>query len=246
MPDEIGSITLTHPRGERNFYFRRSSSDEGVIHQIFAARQYDLKDLRRNPEIEGYLRRQSMNGLRPVIVDAGANIGASTVFFAITYPNALLIAIEPEEQNLALLRRNVEGFDVQCIHGALAPSAGHVRITDPGFGYWGYRTEPAAGDGVACVTMPELYAGRPDRTFPFLVKIDIEGGEARLFDDAPWVAETPLVIIEPHDWLIPKAATFRSFLRCVAAQNRDFIILGENVLSIRHELWIPEAHRKLA
>ena len=40
--------------------------------------------------------RPSVNGKRPLIVDAGANIGASAAFFAMTYPTAKIVAIEPE------------------------------------------------------------------------------------------------------------------------------------------------------
>ncbi len=236
MSEEIVSSEVNHPGGKRTFYFRKGSSDERAIKQIFVAAEYDLKHLQRRTEIREYLQQQGARGLRPIIIDAGANVGASTVFFALTYPNAMIIAIEPEGRNFTLLRRNVEGLDVQCIQGALGTTAGHVQVTDPGLGHWGFRTKPTAGDGVPCVTIPDLYARRPVLTFPFIAKIDIEGGEAGLFDDAAWLAETPLVIIEPHDWLLPKAGTFRSFLRCVADQKRDFVIVGENVFSIRHEL----------
>jgi FkbM family methyltransferase len=236
MADEIVSGVVNHAEGKRTFHFRKGSSDEGVVKQIFAAGEYDLMRLHRHTEILEFLQKQSARGLRPMIVDAGANIGASAVFFALTYPSALVIAIEPEEQNYALLRRNVEGLDVQCIQGALAATAGYARLADPGLGNWGFRTEPTTGNGVPCITVSDLYAQRPAQTFPYIVKIDIEGGEAGLFDDAAWLAETPLVIIEPHDWLMPKAGTFRSFLRCIADQNRDFVIRGENIFSIRHEL----------
>jgi hypothetical protein len=42
-----------------------------------------------------------------VIVDAGANIGTSAVFFARKWPGARILALEPEAGNFALLLRNV-------------------------------------------------------------------------------------------------------------------------------------------
>src|SRR4029079_5975439 len=72
------SIVLKWGEMTRPFYFRKGSSDEGVIDQIFAKRQYDLRRLRRAQELYAFARnRQTATGKRPLVVDAGANIGAS-------------------------------------------------------------------------------------------------------------------------------------------------------------------------
>ena len=50
--------------------------------------------------------------------------------------------------------------------------------------------------------------------FPFIVKIDIEGAEADVFaSDTDWFNETPVVIVELHDWLMPKQGTAAEFLK---------------------------------
>lgn len=73
--------------------------------------------------------------------------------------------------------------------------------------------------------------------FPFIVKVDIEGAEADIFaGNTDWLKNTPLVIIELHDWLMPKQGTAAGFLQCIAGQPRDFIAMGENVFSIAHTL----------
>ena len=238
MPtEEIVAGEVTFSGGKRRLFYRKGSSDEGTIEQILIKSEYDLKWLARGGEILNFLGRQDASGRHPIVIDAGANIGASAVFFRLAYPTAHIIAIEPDAGNFDLLRRNVDGLNVQCILGALSASPGRARLIDPGIGHWGYRTEPAiSDDGIICTTIPELYGKCPQGSFPFIVKIDIEGGEAGMFDDATWVDETPVIIIEPHDWLLPKAGTFRSFLRCVADRDRDFVIVGENVFSIRNEL----------
>ncbi len=41
------------------------------------------------------------------ILDIGANIGASAIFFALTYPNAQIVAVEPARQPFVLLIHNV-------------------------------------------------------------------------------------------------------------------------------------------
>jgi len=38
-----------------------------------------------------------------------------------------------------------------------------------------------------------------------------------------------------HDWLLPGQGTSRSFLKCMAALDRDFVHIGENVFSIRND-----------
>lgn len=44
--------------------------------------------------------------VRPrVIVDAGANIGLASLFFANKYADAKIIAIEPEEHNFKILKK---------------------------------------------------------------------------------------------------------------------------------------------
>lgn len=70
---------------------------------------------------------------------------------------------------------------------------------------------------------------------PYIAKIDIEGGEEALFScDTEWVDRFPLLIIELHDWLLPRSGSSRNFLSCVARRDRDFVYLGENVFPIRN------------
>ncbi len=45
---------------------------------------------------------------KPIIIDAGANIGISTLFFKTQYPHAKIIAFEPHPKTFELLKRNIE------------------------------------------------------------------------------------------------------------------------------------------
>lgn len=226
----------------RKLYFRSKTTDAALIQQILVDRQYDLGRLRRSPELKAFLERQKATGKAPLIVDAGANIGATALFFATIIPEACIVAIEPNQDNFALLELNVQGLHVRTIRGALASTEGFARVTDPGIGHWGYRTERvadgAADDGsVPRVTVDRIYREHAARCFPFLVKIDIEGGEADLFScNTEWVATTPLLIIELHDWLLPGRRTSSAFLHCVSQLDRDFVYFGEDVFSIANRL----------
>jgi len=236
--ESLQTIAVKGPNSERVLHFRANSSDIRAINQIYKGQEYALARLKRAPEISDFLATEHSIGMEPLIIDAGANIGASAVYFALAFPQALIVAIEPEAENFRLLQRNTEGLRVHCLQAALASSPGKAKVIDPGEGHWGYRTEQAAdGAGIPCVTIPEICdMARPH--FPFIVKIDIEGAEGDVFSrNTAWVARTPIIIVELHDWLLPKAGTAQSFLRRVADEPRDFIIVGENIFSISHSLY---------
>lgn len=226
----------------REFHYRANSSDEHVIRDIFQGRQYDVRGLRRAQELFGFLERQALTGRRPLIVDAGANIGASTVHFATAFPKALVVAVEPDVANFELLLKNIAGLNVQAVNAAISSTRGHARVFDPGEGHWGYRTRliaenEIAADAVPRVTINDIYNSHLGEHFPYLVKVDIEGAEADLFSgNTEWVAGTPLVIVELHDWLLPKSGTSRPFLECISRLDRDFVQQHEDIFSIANDL----------
>jgi FkbM family methyltransferase len=183
----------------RQIYFRPNTSDEPVIDQILSKSQYDLRRLQRaghsrEPELMRFVQRGIAGGKRPLVIDAGANIGASSVFFATHIASAVVIGIEPEPENFKLLQKIVEGLDVQAVQGALSSARGRARLVDPGVGHWGYRTEATQtsdGNSVPRFTVNDIYQQCDAICFPFIVKVDIEGGEADLFSvNTEWVART--------------------------------------------------------
>ena len=228
----------------RKFWFRGGTTDQVVMNEIFGATQYGLGRLRRAREIKSFQERQIATNKVPLIIDAGANIGATSVFYALAVPNAQVVAIEPDAGNFELLQRNIHGLNVEAIHGAVSSTPGLVRVTDPGIGHWGYRTENiSSGNDVETtksvprLTMNDIYQRFSARCFPFIVKIDIEGGEEDLFSGSTeWVSVTPVLIVELHDWLLTKSASSRKFLQCVSQLDRDFVYIGEDVFSISNTI----------
>jgi FkbM family methyltransferase len=235
----MNSIRLEGDGQTRQFSYRPNTSDERVIQQIFGDQHYNLGKLPRSQEIMAFLQGRHQEGRRPLIVDLGANIGASSVFFAMMYPEARVVAVEPEPGNFALLCANTEGLAVRCFQAAAASRPGRTRLIDPGIGAWGYRTATSGpGLEVPQVTLSQIFQEHAELPYyPFLIKIDIEGGEKDLFEtETDWVKHTAVVIIELHDWLLPRQGTALPFLRCVSALDRDFVYIGENVFSIDNRL----------
>ena len=114
------STTLNFGTTSRLLYFRPQSTDEDVIKHILFDQQYNLGRIGRAAELLEFAKQQQSNGRGPLIVDAGANIGVSPIYFNANVPGALIVAIEPDLQNFKLLVKNVEGLNVEVIHGAIS------------------------------------------------------------------------------------------------------------------------------
>jgi len=222
----------------RDFHFRDEClGDKGAISQVFSRQDYDFSHMRQALPLLAYLDRQKRP---PLIIDAGAHIGASVVWFKGQFPTARIVAVEPEPENFALLAQNTMGMEgVSTVQGAVASYNGTGYLQDPQRETWGFRVAPTQAEDEPAVkmhTMRRLMAMEPDAT-PFIAKVDIEGGEAELFArNSAWLADFPLTIIELHDWLLPGQASSRNFLLAVALGNFDVVLSNENIFCFNNEL----------
>jgi FkbM family methyltransferase len=239
---EVTMLTIGG-KAQRPFFHRNTPADRGVIQQVFVNQDYALERLARATDIQNLYNACVASGRTPLILDAGANIGASAVYFAARFPRARIIAFEPEPGNFALLRRNTEGLEVALRCQALGGVSQRVSIVDPGRGEWGYMTTSQEGgdcEMVAASAVVQQALG--EGLFPLIAKVDIEGGEKGLFEPpTEWVSTFPVLIVELHDWMLPGEGVALPFLRCVSALNRDFVLHGENVFSVAHALGLPAA-----
>ncbi len=55
------------------------------------------------------------NNISPYIIDCGANIGMSIIFFKLLYPNARITAFEPDEVVFRYLKENVKDNDLKDV-----------------------------------------------------------------------------------------------------------------------------------
>ena len=221
------------------FVYRPGSSDEAVLKQIFFDADYELNRLARYDDILAEYRRIITSGLSPLIIDCGANIGASSIWFSKSFPEAQVFALEPEQHNHELLHANCSPYhpDITCENAAVSCIDETVFLHDPGEGNWGFRTNLEVGQSGIAVRAISIET--IEKLFPetelFLVKIDIEGGESRLFErNVNWI-DRAMVIIELHDRLFPCSANSQNFLQALAGRQRDFIYDDENIFSIRND-----------
>jgi hypothetical protein len=100
-----------------------------------------------------------------------------------------------------------------------------------------YRTaEGGDGINVEILSFERLMASKPQSAYsPFLLKVDIEGAEKSLFTaSAPLLDQFPLILAEPHDWLLPGQRTSVELFRFHAAAGREFAMNHENIASIAY------------
>ncbi|SAK45511.1 hypothetical protein AWB81_00385 [Caballeronia arationis] len=231
---KYGVSGLRLPEGKR-FEYRPVVADREVCMQIFFRRDYATDNLRRSKEILDFYRACP----DPIIVDAGANIGAAAVWFSLTYPKARILAIEPDSSNFELLQRNSKPFpSIVPVNAAIAATRGTLYLDDPGVGAWGYRTRENPTErsyAVEALTLEDVMAKSSGT--PFILKIDIEGAESDLFSrHSEELNKFPLVIIELHDWMLPRESNSRNFLKWQVEMERDFVHFGENIFSISNSI----------
>lgn len=194
--DEVYSVKL--PSSPQGFLLRARTSDRTIFYQLFVARELDFRiDL----DVQ-------------LIIDAGANIGCASVFFAQKFPNAKIVAIELDAGNFEMLKANTKPYpQIEAMHAALWPEAVAVKVANPNSDRDAFRASPANDndpDSIAAVTVRQLV----DRFGPIdFLKVDIEGGERELFSaaDLSWLDSVRVVAAELHDWCVPG---------CTAAFNR--------------------------
>lgn len=203
---------------------RRGSSDFAVFRQVILEDQYNLPEI-SEPEY---------------IVDAGANIGLSSVVFLERYPRCQVVAIEPDPQNYEIATKNLECYGERCrvLPIALWSSSGTVAVQRGNFRDgldWSCQTvavcEPEQTTvNASTMTALLLKAGFPRIDF---LKVDIEGAELQVFGegDTSFLERTQCCATECHDSL-------RVDVYCQTMSRYGF--------SIRHEGELVIAWRETA
>ncbi|MGZ5254531.1 MAG: FkbM family methyltransferase [Flavitalea sp.] len=115
----------------------------------------------------------------PYIIDCGANIGLSVIYLKRAYPNARIIAFEPDEKNFELLNYNVNAFGFKNIQ--LKKQAVWIEETMLSFtndGTMSSKIDSSGSHEVQAIRLKNLL----DQSVDFL-KIDIEGAEYPVLKD---------------------------------------------------------------
>ena len=229
----IGDIAMWVRQGPQ------AAWDIGTSQAVITGDEYALQPFHDSP-----LRLQVRT-----VVDIGANIGAFTLPARRVFPNARVIAIEPDPDNAALLRRNcgadplVTICETAVLHDGCPKTVRLCRHElNSGGNYVGelfQRKSPPFADAapieVPCRSIHELLVELGVNAID-LLKVDTEGSEVEIF-----------TCLAAHSWL-PKICWIR-----FEWHGRESIPHLRRLLSPTHEVSIDQdglwnalgiAHRK--
>ncbi|MBK9175526.1 MAG: FkbM family methyltransferase [Flavobacteriales bacterium] len=165
------------------------------------------------------------------IVDCGSNIGLTVRYLNAAYPDAKIVAVEPDEGNFDMLVRNTHGYaNIKCIKAGIWHTPGVLGLRREGLGPSAFQTT-AGGESasIEALTIPQVMErGGIDRIS--LLKIDIEGSELELFSasDVSWIERVDAISIELHDSWRPGCGD--AFFKAIARWSWTYSFHGGAVL----------------
>jgi FkbM family methyltransferase len=144
------------------------------------------------------------SGTPRLIVDLGSNIGLTLVDLATRYPEARLIGVELDADNIAVARANTARFGdrVRVVHAAIGagPGVASYRVSEgTEYGFSVGDTGPGEERLVASLGLDDILAAyAPGETIDYL-KVDVEGAERELFRaGGAWVERVRALKVELH------------------------------------------------
>jgi FkbM family methyltransferase len=169
-------------------YIRLGSSDAYVLEQIFFQCEYSPL---------GATIPQPMT-----MVDCGANIGLSALYFLHRYPDLKVIVVEPDPQNMRMCKRNLAPFAERTSFvqaGVWSRPAG-LLLSGSGWGVKVREANPGEAPAVQGIDILSLLRMTPDGEIG-LLKVDIEWSEIVVFGNGSeaWLPSVRNIAIELHD-----------------------------------------------
>lgn len=147
----------------------------------------------------------------PLIIDCGANVGLSTLYFGLKYPQGRIIAFEPDPFCFGLLVQNTglqKNCTIELVNAAVSNGQGtsefytHSQISDTSAPVMSLLKNQATDKKIEVQT---IHFGEYLRQFTHIdfCKVDIEGGESALLNgmiSAGTISRVAEFVIEYHEW----------------------------------------------
>lgn len=207
----------------KDLSIRKGTSDHYVFRDIFLLGEFKLP-IELNPKL---------------IVDAGAYIGLSALYYTNKYPNAKIIAIEPEDTNFEMLTRNTSSNpNIERVNAGVWSSVTNLRISNKSSEKWAFTVEEVPeGEpfDIRAVTIDSILKNSGFDKIDIL-KIDIEGSEKELFtrNFENWLPKVNVLVLELHDRMIPGCSD--ALYNAISKDDWNEFRKGEKVILIRKKL----------
>jgi FkbM family methyltransferase len=202
-------------------------SDYLVFEQIFNFKEYQI--------VLGLIQLNQFSHEPKIIIDAGANVGYTSVFFAHHLQCLKIYAIEPSAENVNVYNENISYLKnneyVQCYHKALSHKAGMTYSIDRNFRDgkdWSISTKSDQNGNIEGISINEIIQEH-ELKYISLLKIDIEGAERFIFDvenDLSFLKITKIIAVEVHDEFNIRESIYEIL------RNHNFILFESGELTI--------------
>lgn len=151
---------------------------------------------------------------KPLIIDCGANIGLSIIYFKKLYPNAKIVAFEPDNKIFEYLSFNINSFgfkDVELINKGLWKEETTLRFFSEGADGGRIATKEA-NEKIIEIQTVRLSEYLKNKTCIDFLKLDIEGAETDvLLECKEYLKNVKNIFIEYHSF-VDKEQTLSTIL----------------------------------
>lgn len=169
-------------------YIRTETGDINMFYEIFWSEMYTI------PE--------SVMPAPLNIVDLGANVGFTTIYFALKYPDAKIVSLEPSKMNFVVLQKNTaQHKNVVALNAAIWFESKEIQFLEAPYAYNSKIAEGETGGSysIAAYNVSDILQKENMETVD-LLKIDIEGAEKDILQkNADWLYKVKNIIIEIHE-----------------------------------------------
>lgn len=214
---------------------RRNGCEKGLL---FTPQMFEVPE---RAELSAEIQQVVASGRAFVFIDIGANVGLFSLFVAARAgPGAVILAFEPEPENVRRLQFNIEvnpGLPIRVFPIALAEKEGSLLLKVDSRDRGGTRTlraddgaEQAGTSRVRCRPLVDVLMEQGLQSIDAL-KIDVEGFEdvilAPFFRDAPRSLWPRLLIIEDTSnlWQVDLLSELSALGYSVAARTKLNVLL---------------------
>jgi FkbM family methyltransferase len=194
----------------------RGSTDMRVFYQIFVFEEYSC--LRHLTNVS-------------LVLDLGANVGFSSIYFLSCFPACRVIAVEPDAGNLEICEANLKPYGERSVllHGAVWSEQTRLAFSSETLGSgkeWGRQVSasgPSHPGDIEAWDVGTLIA-RGGGGYVDLLKVDIEGAEIAVFGESAgaWLPLVRNICIELHN-----PACSEMFFEAIAGYHYELQTSGE-------------------
>jgi FkbM family methyltransferase len=184
-------VRFRNPDVGTPLWIRLGTSDGSVFGQVFCDREYSCFDALAAPGL---------------IIDCGANVGYSSVYFLNRFPGAFVIALEPFPENFRVLQKNLAPYAGRCLalQQAVWSRPGRLRFRSHYSAKEAWMVEVREAQGEEPGEVEAVALGQVLEKSGFariaILKVDVEGAEREIFSHGveSWLPRTDNIAIELH------------------------------------------------